>query len=72
MKSIPTVHPYRSADITGMNFMVNGGCHTLRFAGLFNLPIPIRFTFGIGVSQIKKRRNQYGRSTRILEPVMAR
>jgi hypothetical protein len=25
--------------------------HTLRFAGLFNFPIPLRFTFGIGVSQ---------------------
>ena len=30
--------------ITGMN-------HTLRFAGLFNLPIPMRYAFGIGVSQ---------------------
>jgi len=25
--------------------------YTLRFAGLFNLPIPLRFAFGIGVSQ---------------------
>ena len=36
------------------------GCHILRFAGLFNLPIPtcnlqvIRFAFGIGVSRIKE------------------
>jgi hypothetical protein len=28
------------------------GCYTLRFAGLFNLPIPLRFAFGIGVSRI--------------------
>jgi hypothetical protein len=26
--------------------------YTLRFAGLFNLPIPLRFAFGIGVSTI--------------------
>jgi hypothetical protein len=25
--------------------------YTLRFAGLFNLPIPLRCAFGIGVSQ---------------------
>jgi hypothetical protein len=25
--------------------------YNLRFAGLFSLPIPIRFAFGIGVSQ---------------------
>jgi hypothetical protein len=24
--------------------------HTLRFAGLFNLPILLRFAFGVGVS----------------------
>jgi hypothetical protein len=37
----------------------NHGYETLRFAGLFNLPIPLRFarhapdfTFGIGVSTI--------------------
>jgi hypothetical protein len=29
------------------------GYYTLRFAGLFNLPIPLRFAFGIGVSLIK-------------------
>ena len=29
------------------------GYYTLRFAGLFNLPIPLRFAFGIGVSTIK-------------------
>jgi len=28
------------------------GYYTLRFAGLFNLPIPLRFAFGIGVSLI--------------------
>jgi hypothetical protein len=28
------------------------GYSTLRFAGLFNLPIPLRFAFGIGVSTI--------------------
>jgi len=27
------------------------GYYTLRSAGLFNLPIPIRFAFGIGVSR---------------------
>jgi hypothetical protein len=27
--------------------------YTLRFAGLFNLPIPLRFAFGIGVSQTR-------------------
>ena len=27
------------------------GYYTLRFAGLFDLPIPLRFAFGIGVSQ---------------------
>jgi hypothetical protein len=26
--------------------------YPLRFAGLFNLPIPVRFAFGIGVSRI--------------------
>jgi len=26
------------------------GYQTLRLAGLFNLPIPLRFAFGIGVS----------------------
>ena len=30
------------------------GRNALRFAGLFNLPIPIRVAFGIGVSQIKE------------------
>ena len=30
----------------------NHGYYTLRFAGLFNLPIPLRFAFGIGVSTI--------------------
>jgi hypothetical protein len=48
-----------TAGITGMNPKANFGnisqqaavyC-TLRFAGLFNLPIPISFAFGIGVSQ---------------------
>jgi hypothetical protein len=29
------------------------GYYTLRFAGLFNLPIPLRFAFGIGVSQTR-------------------
>jgi hypothetical protein len=29
------------------------GHYTLRFAGLFNLPIPLRYAFGIGVSAIK-------------------
>ena len=32
------------------------GYYTLRFAGLFNLPIPLRFAFGIGVSQTKTGR----------------
>jgi hypothetical protein len=30
--------------------------YTLRVAGLFNLPIPLRLAFGIGVSRIK---NEY-------------
>jgi hypothetical protein len=29
------------------------GYYTLRYAGLFNLPIPLRYAFGIGVSTIK-------------------
>jgi hypothetical protein len=29
------------------------GYYTLRFAGLFNFPIPLRFAIGIGVSRIK-------------------
>jgi hypothetical protein len=29
------------------------GLITLRYAGLFNLPIPLRYAFGIGVSTIK-------------------
>jgi hypothetical protein len=29
------------------------GYYTLRVAGLFNLPIPLRLAFGIGVSRIK-------------------
>jgi hypothetical protein len=33
-----------------MNPKANFGVHTLRLAGLFNLPIPLRFAFGIGVS----------------------
>jgi hypothetical protein len=40
--------------ITGMNFKASFGIHTLRCAGWFNLPIPLRFAFGIGVSTIKK------------------
>jgi len=36
--------------ITGMNTKANFGVHTLRYAGLFNLPIPIHCVFGIGVS----------------------
>jgi len=35
----------------GMNPKTRFGVHTLRFAGLFNLPIPLRYAFGIGVSQ---------------------
>jgi 3-isopropylmalate dehydrogenase len=31
------------------------GYHTLRFAGLFNLPIPLRCAFGIGVSTMKQK-----------------
>jgi hypothetical protein len=27
------------------------GFYNLRYAGLFNLPIPLRYAFGIGVSQ---------------------
>jgi hypothetical protein len=38
--------------ITGTNPKASFGVRTLRFAGLFNLPIPMRFAFGIGVSQI--------------------
>jgi AcrR family transcriptional regulator len=35
-----------------MNPKASVGIHTLRFAGLFNLPIPLRYAFGIGVSTI--------------------
>jgi hypothetical protein len=35
------------------------GYFTLRFAGLFNLPIPIRFAFRIGVSQLKGAHQDY-------------
>jgi hypothetical protein len=28
-----------------------GRYYALRYAGLFNLPIPLRYAFGIGVSQ---------------------
>jgi hypothetical protein len=38
---------------TGMNPKASFEVHTLRFAGLFNLPIPMRFAFRIGVSQIQ-------------------
>jgi hypothetical protein len=41
--------------ITGMNPKASFGIHTLRCAGLFNLPIPLRFAFGIGVSTINMR-----------------
>src|SRR5664280_1626534 len=48
----PAIRPFL---ITGMNpSQQAAGYCTLRFAGLFNLPIPIRFAFGIGVSQIKE------------------
>jgi hypothetical protein len=40
--------------ITDKNPKASFGVLTLRFAGLFNFPIPVRFAFGIGVSQIKK------------------
>lgn len=36
-----------------MNPKASCEVHTLRFAGLFNLPVPIRFAFGTGVSLIK-------------------
>jgi hypothetical protein len=50
---------YSVSLITGMNPKASfgnipqqaAGYYTLRFAGLFNLPIPICFAFGIGVSQ---------------------
>jgi len=53
------IHQYVLFLITGMNPKANignisqqaAGYYTLRFAGLFNLPIPICFAFGIGVSQ---------------------
>ena len=40
-------------NIPNKYFQKNHGYHPLRFAGLFNLPIPLRFAFGIGVSRIK-------------------
>jgi hypothetical protein len=40
-----------SAKITGMNPTARCVVHALRFAGLFNLPIPARYASGIGVSQ---------------------
>jgi hypothetical protein len=42
---------FQGATITGMNPKKTAGYYTLRFAGLFNLPIPLRYAFGIGVSQ---------------------
>jgi len=39
------------AKITGMNPAARCVVHALRFAGLFNLPIPARYASGIGVSQ---------------------
>jgi hypothetical protein len=44
-----TSHAYA---ITGMNPNASFVVHTLRFAGLFNLPIPLRCASVIGVSQI--------------------
>jgi hypothetical protein len=38
---------------TGMNPKASFGVHTLRFAGLFNLPISLHFAMEIGVSRIK-------------------
>jgi hypothetical protein len=38
------------------------GYYTLRFAGLFNLPIPLRFAFGIGVSTKKGEENSSPRN----------
>jgi len=35
---------------TGMIYAASCVYHTLRFAGLFNLPIPMHFAFGIVVS----------------------
>jgi len=37
---------------TAMKPKASFGFHSLRFAGLFNLPIPLRCAFGIGVSPI--------------------
>jgi hypothetical protein len=50
-RSIRSPLLYVKDIITGMNPKASCGLHTLRIAGLFNLPIPIRFAFGIGVSQ---------------------
>jgi len=46
--------------------------HTLRFAGLFNLPIPLRCTFGIGVSTMKTKEmtfKELGIDKRILKAI---
>jgi hypothetical protein len=42
----------RIVKITGINPKASCGDQAIRFAGLFNLPIPRRFAFGIGVSLI--------------------
>jgi hypothetical protein len=40
------------------------GYYTLRVAGLFNLPIPLRLAFGIGVSRITHICGDGGGSTK--------
>jgi hypothetical protein len=51
--SVATLDPFINGQIvtTGINPKQAAGYYTLRFAGLFNLPIPLRFAFRIGVSQ---------------------
>ena len=47
-------HEYETSKLWKQIPQQAAGYYTLRFAGLFNLPIPLRFAFGIGVSRIKK------------------
>jgi len=55
MKKVTGMNPKASFENVSQQ---GAGYYTLRFAGLFNLPIPLRFAFGIGVSRIKN--NFYG------------
>jgi hypothetical protein len=52
MKKVTGINPKSSFGNVSQQA---AGYYTLRFAGLFNFPIPLRFAFGIGVSRIKNK-----------------